>query len=741
MQSSLNSITGNGIGNIQAGVVALGGALDGINSAGLGEAQAGISRIGVSANGIIPPLQETVGYFDDLADMLGMTNTAYLDSTNDSLIGIGASLSQITPKAKDLQSIFDTFKSETLSQAHKGIAEINAGIEVISRNSGLTIAAGHLSNMAQATAPVIAKMNNLIDEPSKLSMSFESSLKNIQVVTGYTSNEMGILKGQLLSIGGQAVAGPLAVADAYNDVARGITNTKAQLGVLTSSIALAEAGQADLGVAANGMVKVMNAYGFAAGTAEEATKKAAFTADVFTQTVGMGVGSMDEFVSSMSPVAGLAASVGVGFDEMGSAMAYATSKGQTTSVAATQIKAAITSMLNPNDTLAKALSSMGIESGSAMLQQYGLAESLNIVKSAMGGSQDAMAKALGSTEALQIAVALTQEGYNEFASTFADGMVGITSAAQSVQLESLEAKMARLEGVSGSLKTQIGMDINAIKGVFVEMKTGFLSDVVAPIMSSPIGGAISKVTAVLSVGTSQILSMGSAALSTAAQMTTLAANIKNAGGYAQILHGAMTVLGAPFKAARSGIAGIGKVVIGVLPAMGGWIASMWSAAAATIAATWPILAIIAGVAALAAGAYLIVKHWDAVSGFFVGLWNNVTGVFSSAWEVIKTVFSSALNGIKNIFMGLPNWVVGLLAIFFPFISLPMLMVNKWDVIKGFFIALFSEIKASISAFINELLNNNLRINREVSYTGCTNEKGVRPNGTGTTESIVGRHEA
>jgi hypothetical protein len=140
------------------------------------------------------------------------------------------------------------------------------------------------------------------DKLSNMAMSFESSLKNIQVVSGFLPHEMEVLKGKLLEIGFEAVAGPLAVAEAYNDVVGGITNAASYMGVLNASIALAKAGQADLGTAANSLVKVMNSYGFSALDTAGATQKAAFVADVFSQTVGMGVGSMDAFVASMAPI-------------------------------------------------------------------------------------------------------------------------------------------------------------------------------------------------------------------------------------------------------------------------------------------------------------------------------------------------------------------------------------------------------------------------------------------------------
>jgi TP901 family phage tail tape measure protein len=343
------------------------------------------------------------------------------------------------------------------------------------------------------------------------------------------------------------------------------------MGTLQASIAMSEAGQADLGVATNGLVKVMNAYSYSAD-------QAMFASDVFTQTVGMGVGSMNEFVGAMIPIAGLAASVGVGFDELGSAMAYSTSKGQTASVAATQMRTAMIALLNPNESMIKALQTIGIESGSAMIKEFGLAESLNMVNGALGGSQDVMSKALGSTEALQAAVALTATDYVGFATSFGEGIAGTTDSARSIQLESLESKMARLEVASTSLKTQIGNDINRIKGVFVGVETVFLQHVALPIMNSPVGSVFSNIAAGTGILTQGVLEVGSGAINTAAQLSVLAANVQNAGGYLNLLKNTVGFLGAPFKAfgtfvgkAGTGILGIGKSIIGALPAIGAYI--------------------------------------------------------------------------------------------------------------------------------------------------------------------------
>lgn len=607
----------------------------------------------------------------------------------------------------------DAFSSE-FKQAQSSLAGMKSALGEINKNQEMNRLAADLSMMTSMTEPMRQALSGALDEPSRIAATLDSSLKNIQAVTGNTAQEMAGLRKELLSVGGAAVAGPGAIAAAYYDVASGVTDVSARMATLKASVALAEAGQANLGAATNGLIKVMNAYGFSADHAD-------YAADVFTQTVGKGVGTMDEFVAAMSPIAGLTASVGIKFDEVGASMAYITSKGQTASAAGTQLRAVITSLLNPNESLAKTLKTMGVQSGSAMLQQYGLVESLNLIKGALGGSQDAMAKALGSTEALQGAIALTQDGFKSFAETFGNGLEGVTAQARAVQLESIEAKMKRLEAASSALQAQIGGDVNEIKGFFMDVKIGFLENFAAPLMNSPVGPAMSKITAYVGMGAKAVIDMGSGALNTAAQLSVLTANIQNAGGIANLFKGTLGLLGAPFKsvisfaggfiaklfgigassaaaaggtgafgAASAGASGGIGVATGATTAFG---ASMW-------AAVLPVLAVVAAIALVAGGVYLLVKNWDAVSGFFSGLWEGIKGIFSSAWDWLVNLFRSGVEWIKGVIFGASDWILAAVALFMPFIGIPALVIKHWDGIKTFFVELWGNVKTSFTNFLS-----------------------------------------
>ena len=70
----------------------------------------------------------------------------------------------------------------------------------------------------------------------------------------------------------------------------------------------------------------------------------------------------------------------------------------------------------------------------------------------------------------------------------------------------------------------------------------------------------------------------------------------------------------------------------VIAATKAWAAVQWLLNAAMTAN--PIGLIIAGVAALAAGAYLLIKNWESVIGFFKDLWDRVGEIFQTAIDWI-----------------------------------------------------------------------------------------------------------
>ena len=558
----------------------------------------------------------------------------------------------------------DAFSSG-FANAKNSMAGMKDAIGEINRNKDMFDLAGDLSLMSGKFDELAGKITSMMDAPSALAGSFESVMKNIQAISISENMDADALKrltNDLTAIGSKSAAGPLAVASAYNDVAGGIANAEARMPVMQKAIALAEAGQADLGTATNGLVKIMNSYGFAvskAATEEERkadiSQKAAWASDVMTQAVGMGVGSMEEFVSAMSPISGLASSVGIGFDEIGSTMAYMTATTDTAATAGTKLQSFMIALQKPSKELSAALASVGISSGSAMLEEYGLAESARIVQSAFAGNQDAMVAAMGRAEAMQAVLALTGDSYSEFAHQFGESMKGITAASQAIQMESYESKLGRLQAASDTLKIQIGDDVNAIKGFFVDMQAGFLSDVVVPFMSSPVGSVFQRIAAFAGIAAGGVFQLGSGVLNTATQLVTFTSTISNAGGITKLFSSTLGTL-------KNAVTGIGSSLMSLIAplwaktaatftataAESGFAAALWATAGAMWAVLWPVLAVVA------AGALIVKIISEVASG-----WTSVTaafqngGILAALLQIGKLMLSALIAPIQ--------WFIELLA--------------------------------------------------------------------------------
>jgi TP901 family phage tail tape measure protein len=274
------------------------------------------------------------------------------------------------------------------------------------------------------SAPAIAMKAFAADA----AIDFQNSMVNAGSVLGQTQAQMAGINEEILQMGIRAAAGPQAVADAYYEVVSGVQNTSTHMAILQAAINTSEAGQASLTSTTQGLIAVMNAYDL---EADQASK----VSDIFTQTMAMGVGSMEQFVTAMTPAAGLAYDVGISFEEVAAATAFLTSTGGTASESVTQLMGIMSAFLKPNGAMIDALEDMGYANGTAALQALGLQGSVQALYDAVGNT-DGLAKALGTQEALQGSVGLLNERSVEFTNNFIAGIDGATAASRRLQQES-----------------------------------------------------------------------------------------------------------------------------------------------------------------------------------------------------------------------------------------------------------------------------------------------------------------
>ncbi|MBD3284686.1 phage tail tape measure protein, partial [Candidatus Uhrbacteria bacterium] len=169
--------------------------------------------------------------------------------------------------------------------------------------------------------------------------------------------------------------GPEELADALFFVASaGIRGAEA-LEVLEMSAKASAAGLGETKVVADLVTSAMNAYGSEVLGAEEAT-------NILVAAVREGKAEADQIAGAMGAVIPLASEMGVTFDQLGAAFAGMTRTGTDARVAATQIKAILSSLKKPTDDAKDALREMDLSAGGLrkQIREDGLISALETLR-------------------------------------------------------------------------------------------------------------------------------------------------------------------------------------------------------------------------------------------------------------------------------------------------------------------------------------------------------------------------
>ena len=424
----------------------------------------------------------------------------------------------------------------------------------------------------------------------KAAVDFEGAMREVNTMMGLSQEEFGLfskeVQGLASDLGVDAVDSAKAL---YQAISAGIPKENA-LEFLRIATEAAIGGVTDTETAVDGLTTVINAFKLPLSDAQK-------VADLMFTTVKGGKTTFEELSASLFQVAPIAAASGVSFEEVSAALATMTKQGVPTTVATTQLRQAMVALQKPTKEMNEVIQDMGYESGQAILEEIGLADTLNALRDATGGSNEMLMKMFGSVEAGQAVLALTGDNALMFA-TDLDAMANSTGAATDA-FEEMENSAVR----QGKAITAMGKEIMITVGNVLLPILKDLFDMIKPVLES-----IKDWTAANPDLTKAIV-IGAAAI------------------------GSLLVVLGPLLIMLPGI-------ISMLPILG----------AAFAVLTGPVGLVIAAIAGLVAIGVLLVKNWDKIKLFFVGM-----------WATIKDIFFSNINSIiekVNSFIGLINKIPG-----------------------------------------------------------------------------------
>lgn len=373
------------------------------------------------------------------------------------------------------------------------------------------------------------------------------------------------------------------------------------LDILRAAAEGAKVGAADLGTVADATDTVLKNFGNTGLTATQAV-------NTLIATVSHGKTTMQDLSSALSGILPVASSVGVSLNDTAGAMSTMTGEGVPAAQAATFLRQMLLALNAPTVAATRQLKDVGLTTqqvSSAMKKS--LPGALQMITNAVGkkfpvGSAQyiaALKNIMGGSKNLQGMLDLT----GQHLATFKDNTRAVSDAVKkggdSVNGWSL---------VQGSFNQKMAQAKESVETLFIKIGQHLL-----PILT--------KVVGVISPAVTWLTNFASAVMH---NQTAIA-----------IISGVLAGF-------------VALILMLLVPAFIAWATAAWSAAVATIAATWPFLLAAAIIAAVVAIIILAVQHWGQIVDWLKGVWGKIVQFFQGLWDKITKAFQLQVAIFKQV---------------------------------------------------------------------------------------------
>jgi TP901 family phage tail tape measure protein len=291
------------------------------------------------------------------------------------------------------------FQNATKQMENEFSGIVNAGNKMKAIGGTLT---------TYVTAPILAAAGASI----KMAADVDKGVSEVITLFGLTGTEATAMSKKMKE-GIAGVSNEVGIAQTviteglYNAISAGIPEENV-FDFMTIAAQASIAGVTDVNTAVDGITTAINAYGLSAEDAQRVS-------DSMFAAVQGGKTTFGELSDALFNVAPAAAAAGVSMEEVNAGIATLTASGVPTSVATTQLRAALTGLQRPSEDLDKIFQKLGYESAQVAIESKGLGFALDAVKTASNGNNGELQKLLGSTEAVSAANIIAGTGAEKFA--------------------------------------------------------------------------------------------------------------------------------------------------------------------------------------------------------------------------------------------------------------------------------------------------------------------------------------
>ena len=176
---------------------------------------------------------------------------------------------------------------------------------------------------------------------AKMASDFEFSMTQIESLVGRSAEEVESLKTNVLGLAGETGRAPKELADAMFFITSAGLDAEAATAALEMSAKAAAVGMGETVIVADAVTNAMNSYGMSAD-------QAAFATDVLAKTVEQGKASAEDLAPQIGRLTPMTAELGIGFEQVGGALAFLTRRSGDASQSTTGLMGALKSLLKPS---------------------------------------------------------------------------------------------------------------------------------------------------------------------------------------------------------------------------------------------------------------------------------------------------------------------------------------------------------------------------------------------------------
>ncbi len=449
-------------------------------------------------------------------------------------------------------------------------------------------------------------------------VDFDATMSKVQALARLQkdSPQLAMLRQQAKDLGDSTMFSATEAAQGQAFLAMAGFKPEAIKAAMPGMLDMAKAGDMEIGRTADISSNILSAFGID-------PSKMGNVADILTKTLTTSNVNLEMLGDTMSYVGPVARAAGVDLETTAAMAGLLGNVGIQGDKAGTAMRAMLLRLSAPTKGAAKQLKSLGVSTKDSLGNIKPIVPLLAEIaaKTEKLGSADRMAalkEIFGEEPAAAMTEIVSQAG--------SKGIMSYLKVVSDNQNAAAATAKTMADNMRGSLDElfsawdTVGINVNETNGSWMRDTVDRLTDI-----TRSVGGWVKENPALVKTLTMLAVVLAGAMTAFGVLAITLGLIV----GKVMLVRFALQALGVQ-----------GGLLALVLRGLGAALRFAGTAAAGLLRL---LVAnpIVAAVAAIAVAAYLIYRHWGAISGFFAGLWQRVQAGAASAWEGVAGVIEAA----------------------------------------------------------------------------------------------------